>query len=233
MQAGPADPQSSSDQAPVAICGEDEDRRHAPVIDASRSSLAFFSDMFIPPPTGCFRASEGALMPASCIGRRRASVRFWRSRSRGSSDRRPAAWLPCSSRRRRVFQFQKRLTPLGLAIEVAVSGEDDKGSPADLPRHLVRPSRRRRPRLPSWPASHSVCWSPHRTQSKSRAAPAPVSKIVPEHPNTVFTPLTLVSTRDDRCLRICALKSCFPLLPWIRTGGTTWLPSATFSTNMK
>ena len=61
----------------------------------------------------------------------------------------------------------------------------------------------------------------------------PVSKIVPEQPNTVFTPLMFVSTNDDRCLRIWELNTKFPLGSCTSTGGTTWLPSATFSTNMK
>src|ERR1039458_9311436 len=63
MQAGPADPQSSSDQLPEAISGKTR-RIGVPRSLIIGTSFAFFSAMFMPPPTGLI-ASEGALIPAS------------------------------------------------------------------------------------------------------------------------------------------------------------------------
>src|ERR1700733_3189801 len=63
MHAGPADPQSSSDQLPEAICGKTS-RTGIPRSLTFVTSVAFLSGMLIPPPTGLI-ASEGALTPAS------------------------------------------------------------------------------------------------------------------------------------------------------------------------
>src|SRR5208337_1559115 len=62
MQAGPADPRSSSDHAPCAISGKTRTTgRPRSLILAS--SLAFFNATFMPPPAGCIRASEERLTP--------------------------------------------------------------------------------------------------------------------------------------------------------------------------
>src|SRR5271167_959648 len=63
MQAGPADPQSSSDHAPVAIWGKTR-RVGTPRSLNVASSVALASGMAMPLPTG-FIASEAAFMPAS------------------------------------------------------------------------------------------------------------------------------------------------------------------------
>src|SRR5271165_5640610 len=64
MQAGPADPQSSSDQLPVAICGKTR-RTGVPWSLTFATSFALASGIAIPPPTGRLSGSEAALMPAS------------------------------------------------------------------------------------------------------------------------------------------------------------------------
>src|SRR5580692_7538599 len=63
MHAGPAEPQSSSDQLPEAMSGKTK------TVGVPRSliigtSFAFCNEMLIPPPTG-LTASEAALVPAS------------------------------------------------------------------------------------------------------------------------------------------------------------------------
>src|ERR1700733_9569641 len=70
MQAGPADPQSSSDQFPLAISGKTK-RTGFPRSLMFATSLAFFSERFILPPTG-LAASVGALCPASFVAGSRA-----------------------------------------------------------------------------------------------------------------------------------------------------------------
>src|ERR1035438_4273993 len=63
IQAGPADPQSSSDQLPEAMSGKTRTIGvpRSPIIS---NRLALFNAMFMPPLTGLI-ASEGALTPAS------------------------------------------------------------------------------------------------------------------------------------------------------------------------
>src|ERR1700726_3435177 len=66
MQAGPADPKSSSDHAPCAIWGKTR-TVGLPLSLIVASNLAFFNAAFIPPPAGCIKASEGALTPDGCM----------------------------------------------------------------------------------------------------------------------------------------------------------------------
>src|SRR5271169_3482565 len=62
MQAGPADPKSSSDHAPWAIWGKTRTvGRPRSLITAC--SLAFFNATLIPPLADCIRASEERLTP--------------------------------------------------------------------------------------------------------------------------------------------------------------------------
>src|ERR1700733_10921154 len=63
MQAAPADPQSSSDHAPDAICRKTR-TVGVPWSFIFATSVAFLSGMFIPLPTG-LKAAEEALKPAN------------------------------------------------------------------------------------------------------------------------------------------------------------------------
>src|SRR5271166_1984655 len=87
--------------------------------------------------------------------------------------------------------------------------------------------------LPLLSASTAVTRFVATSNAKQKpAAPVSASNMVPAQPNTVFTPSTFVSTREERCLRGMALKSTPLLTPSIRTGGTAKLPSARLRTNM-
>src|ERR1035438_1475825 len=70
MQAGPADPQSSSDQFPLAILGKTR-RTGLPRSLIFATSVAPLSERFILLPTG-LAASLGALCPASFVAGSRA-----------------------------------------------------------------------------------------------------------------------------------------------------------------
>src|ERR1700739_2690479 len=63
MHAGPAEPQSSSDQAPVAMSGT----RRTVILPflTSPTTFAFWVENAIELPTGMLNASDGALTPAS------------------------------------------------------------------------------------------------------------------------------------------------------------------------
>src|SRR5271165_4199489 len=69
IQAGPADPQSSSDQAPEAIAGKTWTvGTPRPFTAGASLVVALSKDMFMPLFTGRLIPSEGALMPATLPG---------------------------------------------------------------------------------------------------------------------------------------------------------------------